>query len=175
MLLIALAGLPGTGKSALAHELVACLGCPCFDKDRVREAIFGPKAVEYSAEQDDVVVRALFASIASTARTRRFAHAILDGRTFTRRAHVLELQAFGEEHAIEIALVECQCRDDIARARIERDREHGAHVARNRDLDLYTRLRAARELIEIQHVVLDTDERSPAELARALIATLGLA
>ena len=175
MLLIAMAGLPGTGKSAVARAIVARLGCPRFDKDRVREALFGPHAVEYSAAQDDVVVRALLASVAYTARTQRFAQALLDGRTFTRRAHVAELLAFAEEHTIEVALVECQCRDVTARARIERDRESGAHVAANRDLDLYERLRAAREAIEVPHLVLDTDERTPAELARVVIEALGLA
>ena len=42
MTLIALAGLPGAGKSTLAHVLAAELGAPVFDKDTVRAALFAP-------------------------------------------------------------------------------------------------------------------------------------
>lgn len=180
MRLFAMAGLPGTGKSALAREIVAQTGCPCFDKDRVREALFGPFHVEYSSDQDDFVVRTLLAAIARTSRAKHDAIAVLDGRTFTRRAHVEELLAFGKEASIEVVFVECRTTDAVARARIELDLRSGAHVAKNRDLALYERLREASErfpsdLADARHIVLHTDDRAPADLAREVIQTFGLA
>ena len=41
MKLIALAGLPGTGKSTLAREIAATLEVPLLDKDRVRAVSYG--------------------------------------------------------------------------------------------------------------------------------------
>jgi len=61
--LVAFAGLPGTGKSTLARRVASELGAPLFDKDRVRDALFGPDHVAYTREQDDFVVEVLFQAI----------------------------------------------------------------------------------------------------------------
>jgi adenylylsulfate kinase len=39
-MLIAMAGLPGTGKSTLANALANALGAAVLNKDRVRAALF---------------------------------------------------------------------------------------------------------------------------------------
>ena len=54
MPIIALAGLPGTGKSTLARALSTALDAPVFDKDAVRAALYAPDRIEYSREQDEL-------------------------------------------------------------------------------------------------------------------------
>ena len=59
-MLIALAGLPGTGKSTLAVRLAADLGAAVLSKDAARAALFPPPVLDYSAGQDDVCMTAVF-------------------------------------------------------------------------------------------------------------------
>jgi predicted kinase len=52
-MLIAMAGLPGTGKSTLAHHLADACASIVLDKDSIRAALFPIDQVEYSTRQDD--------------------------------------------------------------------------------------------------------------------------
>lgn len=56
LLIIVMAGLPGTGKSTLARLLSQRLSAVVLDKDSVRAALFSSSDIEYSDAQDDFVV-----------------------------------------------------------------------------------------------------------------------
>ncbi len=167
MRIITLAGLPGTGKSALARALASELGVPVFDKDELRRRLFGQQA-GYSAEQNDAAARASYAAAAAALRAG-VGVAILDGRTYSRRVHVEELRTFARELGAELVLVHCRCDPSIARERIGRDLALGTHPAPDRTAGLYDRLASELEPIEAD-VTLDTGRRSAAMLARALLA-----
>jgi predicted kinase len=166
--LIVLAGLPGTGKSALARELAALLDCPVLDKDRLRAELYG-EAVEYAREQDDRVV----AQLLERARGLDAPCAILDGRCWTRRADVQALLGFARGAGIELAWIECTCAPSLARERLERDARAGAHPAANRGPELHQRLAQEAEPLEVPRIVLDSGAATPAELARGVLRELG--
>ena len=63
-MLVVMAGLPGTGKSALARRLAADLGGVVLGKDEVRAALFPPPLLDYSPEQDDLAVGAIYTAAA---------------------------------------------------------------------------------------------------------------
>ena len=92
-MLIAMAGLPGTGKSTLAARLAEALGGVVLDKDRVRAALFPPPALDYSAAQDGIAVAAIYRAAAHLHTTAPGLAVILDGQTFPRAAHLDDLLA----------------------------------------------------------------------------------
>jgi adenylylsulfate kinase len=119
--LIALAGLPGAGKSTLARVLAAELGAPVFDKDTVRAALFGPDRIEYSREQDDLCWELTLRAAAWELARRRPACAILDGRTYCRAGQVEALRTFAARAGLPLLLVECTCGEAAACERLAGD------------------------------------------------------
>ena len=85
-MLIAMAGLPGTGKSSLAAQLAANLGGVVLSKDVVRAAMFPPAVLDYSAAQDDAAMSAVFSAARLLLMANPGSVIILDGRTFSKAA-----------------------------------------------------------------------------------------
>jgi predicted kinase len=164
--LVALAGLPGTGKSTLAGALAEALDAPLFDKDAVRAALYAPERIEYSREQDDFVMSLIHLAVEREVR-RGGRCAVLDGRTYSRTEQVDALAALAQRCAARLALIECVADEAVVRARLAADR--GQHSAANRDPELYLRLRASAEPITRAKLVVDTARGSTAEhVARCL-------
>jgi predicted kinase len=155
-MLIALAGLPGTGKSTLAARLGQELGAVVLNKDAVRATLFPPPVLNYSAEQDDVCMVAIYAAARSILRGFPHQAVLLDGRTFLRAYQVRDLLALAESVNETPRVIECVCDDEVARRRLEDDRARGDHPAGNRTFALYKALQAAAEPLTVPRLVLDT-------------------
>lgn len=174
MIAIALCGLPGTGKSTLAGALGLALRCPVLDKDRVREALFGPAFTVFSQDQDDHCCRLLHETVAWLARHGRgdgtaCEHVVLDGRTYSKAKPVADLLQAARDLGFDVAFVECRAPSEVVEARLEHDRRMGAHAARNRAVELYRRLARECEPLSLPHVGIDThQEPLDAQVARVL-------
>ena len=155
-MLIAMAGLPGTGKSTLAARLAAALGGVVLSKDVARSALFPPPVLDYSSAQDDLAMSAVYAAarLLLTADPTRVV--ILDGRTFRRAAQVADLFALGREIGQEPVVVECVCDEGVARDRLARDAVAGRHPAGNRTAELYASVKATAEPLAVPRLTLDT-------------------
>lgn len=75
---IALMGLPGSGKSSLLRALPAALRMPVIDRDAIRAAMF-PESFDGRAEKD-AAVSAVWAALA--ARLKFGQRVVIDGMTF---------------------------------------------------------------------------------------------
>ncbi|HWE64287.1 MAG TPA: ATP-binding protein [Chloroflexota bacterium] len=167
-MLIAIAGLPGTGKSRLGRALGAALDAVVLDKDAIRAALFPSAEIEYSTEQDDLCLSIMLQVAGYLFRKEPRRAVILDGRPFARRYQRAAVAEFAEAGGIALRFVECVCSDETARARLERDAAASAHPAGNRDYALYQALKERFEPIEEPKLLVDTDQPFETCLARCL-------
>ncbi|MBA4188849.1 MAG: hypothetical protein C0467_12700 [Planctomycetaceae bacterium] len=163
LMLIAMAGLPGTGKSTLAARIAIALGGVVLSKDVVRSALFPPEVLDYSSAQDDCAMAAVFAAARHLLRANPNQVVILDGRTFRRAAQVADLLTLGREVGQEPFVIECVCDEATARERLDRDAAEGTHLAANRTGALHAAVKATAEPLTVPRVVLDTGKLSPAD------------
>jgi adenylylsulfate kinase len=159
-MLIALAGLPGTGKSTLAGRLAGELGGVVLDKDRVREALFPPPVGDYSADQNEICMAAIYRAAAHVLGNHPSRAVILDGRTYLRPGQVQDLLALAASVNEVPRVIECVCADEVARRRLEQDQALCRHPAGNRTYGLYLELKAAAVPLSVPRLVLDTGRTS---------------
>lgn len=165
-MIIAMAGLPGTGKSTLARALAGHLQGAVVNKDTLRAAAFPAPWTLYTTEQDDFVMN-LMLQVAAFLIERNCPAVILDGRTFSRayqRNIVIEAAARLKQH---LHFVECVCPDDVAIARIESD---NSHPAGNRNAELYWTVKANFEPLPEPKIIAYTALDLPLTLARTVTA-----
>lgn len=171
-MLVAMAGLPGTGKTTLARRLAAELAGVVLGKDEARAALFPPPVRDYSAEQDDLAMAAVYSAAAYIRRVFPDTPVILDGRTFRKAYQVRDLLALGRTVGEGPRVIECVCADDVVRGRLEHDLAEGLHPARNRTFELYLAVKARAEPIAAPHLTLDTGAVPPEECVRRAAAYL---
>jgi len=152
--IVSMAGLPGTGKSTIAHAIAQRIGAIVLDKDVIRAAMF-PGAVEYNTGQDEVVMTAMLAAAEYLLHRDPAKVVILDGRPFSRNSQLRRVIEFAERIPTDWRLVECTCREETATARLEADQ---SHPAANRNWDLYQSVKNRYEPKPEPKLVVDTDE-----------------
>lgn len=150
-MLIALAGLPGSGKTTLAKALQRLTAAPVLNKDIAR-ASWLPGREQYSDVDNDAVVERLLQQAEELLREGAKI-VVLDGRTFSKRRQVERLRQF----PLPLLIVECRCSERTALSRIAADSEHPAP---DRSADLYRRLRESADPIDADLIV-DTDALEP--------------
>jgi len=156
-MLIIMAGLPGTGKSTIARMLARHLNGHVFDKDAVRATLFGPKRVDYTAAQDDLVVDLMLRAAEYLFTRKPSLTVILDGRVFSRNSQLRTVTEFADRIGQQWHVVECICSEATARRRLTRAARRGSHVAANRNWQLYQELKSRFEAIPEPKTVIDTD------------------
>lgn len=170
-LLIAMAGLPGTGKSTLSRTLASLLGGAVIDKDEVRHALFPAPWTEYSTGQDDFVLHLMLRAAERLIREQKCPAVFLDGRTFS-QSYQLDLvrqAAQGLPPDCHLRIVECVCEPEIALRRIRGGQ--GSHRAANRDETLYWRVREQFQAIPQPKIVVDTGGSvDPPDIAGKLLS-----
>lgn len=170
-MVVALAGLPGTGKSTLARALGRALGAVVLDKDAIRAELFAPERIEYSRAQDDHCCRVMHER-AGELLAAGLPAVVFDGRTYSRRDQVEALEAFARSAGAELCLVECVADERVALERLERDAREGRHPAANRGVELYRALAAEREPLVPEHLVVDTSAGTTGEHVARCVAWL---
>lgn len=157
-MIVLMAGLPGTGKSTLAHAVAARIDGAILNKDAIRHAIFAPPDVEYSSAQDDFILHVMLEAAARLLRKRTHRVIFLDGRTFSRRYQIDQVLHAAKKLNQLWRIFECVCRDETARSRIEAQCTTGEHPAGNRTYAMYLDVKARFEPITLAKTIIDTDQ-----------------
>jgi predicted kinase len=169
-MIVLLAGLPGSGKSRLAHELSARLPGTVLSKDEIRSALLAPQEIEYSTEQDDFCQSVMLETAAYLLKKDPGRFVLLDGRTFSRRYQIEQVIQAAESLGQRWHILECVCSDELARRRLEEQARTGEHPARNRDYALYLEVKARFEEITKPKTVIDTGQAIETSVELALQA-----
>lgn len=157
MMIIMLAGLPGTGKSAIARELARILPAVVLDKDLIRAALFPAERISYTTAQDDFCLDVMLQTTTQLLQHKPGEPVILDGRTFSRRYQVQMVEQHAHLLNVPLVIIECLCSDATARERLTKDRIQGQHVAANRSYGLYCEIKARFEPIREPKIMVNTD------------------
>jgi len=156
-MMIMLAGLPGTGKSVIAHELAQALAAVVLNKDQIRAALFPATHITYTTEQDDFCLSVMLETATYLLRQQPDEPIILDGRTFSHTYQVQRVEQYATQLGVPLAIIECMCADETARQRLEQDATAGRHLAGNRSYALYLAIKARFEPIREPKLVVSTD------------------
>jgi dephospho-CoA kinase len=171
-MLIAMAGLPATGKSALAARLAAEINGVVLCKDQVRAALFPPPVLDYTGTENEISMDAIFTAVAHIRTTFPQHPVLIDGRTFLRSYQVHDLFALASSLQETPRIIECACSDEVTKKRLQDDLALGTHPARNRTYALYMALKARAEPIRVAHLVLDTGVMPLEECVQRCLAYL---
>jgi predicted kinase len=167
-MVVILAGLPGTGKSTVAHSLAERLPGAVLDKDIIRAALFTPAQVEYSLAQDDFCLEIMLQAAAYLLGRNLSSYVVLDGRTFSRRYQLKSVLDFCAQLKTRWAILECVCSEQTALARLKKAAVQRIHPASNRTPDLYHQIRKAWEPIDHPKLVIDTESSLDSCAERAM-------
>jgi predicted kinase len=157
-MLILMAGLPGSGKSALSRALAAEIGGTVLDKDEIRAALFSSADIEYSTEQNDFCMGIMLKVAGYVFRKDPSRRIFLDGRTFSRTYQLARATGFAEALGQPWRILECVCGEETAHTRLAKD---PAHLAANRNFELYLKVKARFEEILLPKTIIDTDQPFP--------------
>lgn len=168
-MLIVMMGLPATGKTTIAQELAAATGAIIVNKDRVREAMFPASVLDYSPEQNDLCMEAVYEATGYILRKWPEKSVIIDGRTYSKRRHVKRLLEIAQRLRVVPQCLECVSAEEVIRQRFGK---MTGHPAKDRTFEMYRNLRAKAEPLEIPRLTIDTGRLNLAEAAARCLAYL---
>jgi len=156
-MIVIMAGLPGTGKTTLARALALRIAGVVLNKDEIRAALFPPAEIEYSTAQDDFCMSILLETAGYLLQKNPTRTVLIDGRPFSKTRQLEQVKKAAEQLGQTWKILECSCRAETARKRLED--QATAHVAANRDYQLYLKLKSDWQEILLPKVIIDTDRQ----------------
>ena len=157
-MIIAMAGLPGSGKSTLSRALAdSCRGV-VLDKDAIRGVLFPPAYLDYSREQDDFCQLVMLRAAEYYLKQHPGLRVFLDGRPFSRRYQIDDVIETAERLKTPWRVIECVCSEEAAKQRLADQGTQLSHLARNRSYELYRSIQAQFEPILVPKLVINTDD-----------------
>lgn len=165
-LVVALIGLPGAGKSLVAHALEQAYGLRRVCRDTLRAAMF--PTCSYSYAEKRAAMRGVL--LAVEVNCMLGAGSVIDGVTFSRRRDLERLDATLAPYDVISLPLFLDCPPEVARERVAHDIETGRHLALDRSPALVDEIMARFEPPPPSCVVLDARLPKDALVAAALAA-----
>jgi predicted kinase len=167
-MLILMCGLPGAGKSWLAHELVKVIDADILDRDVIRDRIFPQALLDYSAAQNELASRVSY-QVAEYILARHPDRVILlDGRPFSKRKQIEVVKKLAERLGQTLKVIYCWAPDEVVLQRLAEDFAATHNVAAGRNKTKYERIKREFEPLTIDHLDVDTSQPLPTIIDRVL-------
>jgi aminoglycoside phosphotransferase family enzyme/predicted kinase len=166
--LVVIAGLSGTGKSAVAAALHARTGFMHLNSDVIRKRLAGlpvdvpakPSAYDAGIYTPEFSARTYHTMLEEAARSLAAGRGAILDATFRLRGGRDAARALARRHAVPFLLVDCRCEDAAVRRRLQRRAAQGGGAS-DADWNVYLEQRRRFEAIaadeEADHLVLDTE------------------
>jgi len=164
---VALIGLPGSGKSVVARALEDQLGLRRVDRDAIRHAMF-PKC-SYSFAEKRAAFRSML--LALEINCMLGASSVIDGVTFSRRRDLLRVDSVIGRYRFMPIPIFLDCPPEIARERIASDVKNNRHLARDRTPEIVTEVLARFDAPPPNALVIDASKPA-AEMCRIALAAV---
>ena len=117
--LVVLLGLPGSGKTTLAHRLTETTDVVVVSRDTIRSAMFPD--CRYTAEEKVAAFAAMQEAIRITLSAGR--RVCTDGMTFANEADRQAMRRVAADLGVRIHFVFCDCPLEVAQRRVATDTE----------------------------------------------------
>jgi predicted kinase len=169
-MIVLMAGLPGTGKTTLAHALAAQTSGRVLGKDEIRHELFSADEIEYSSRQDDFCLQVMLETAGYLLRQDSHRIIFLDGRPFSRRYQIDNVTNAAASLHQRWHILECVCSEEIAKRRLCDQSASGVHPAGNRNAQLYLEVKSRFESITLPKTVVNTGQSLQACIEEGLMA-----
>lgn len=160
--LLLLCGLPGTGKSFLAHQLADALPFVIIESDMVRKILF-PQP-RYTAQESRWVHRTCHALMAKL--LKRGVRVIYDATNLIEYHREL-VYRIAKRAGARLVVVKTVVSEEVAQERLGVRQERNAEVS-DADWRIYRRMASRQEEIAHPHLVIDTTENLEEAVAKVL-------
>jgi len=148
--LIAVSGLPGTGKSYFCSKLVEKLPALVLESDVLRKALF--PVPDYGQQESSRLFRAIHRLIERL--LKKGASVILDATNLTER-HREQLYSIAEHLNVKLILVRVEAPPQLVRERLKA-RQSNPDSTSDADWTVYQQMKHNAEKINRNHYVVDT-------------------
>ncbi|MEZ5891299.1 MAG: AAA family ATPase [Xanthobacteraceae bacterium] len=166
-IVIALMGLPGSGKTTVAERIVRACDLSVISRDAIRAAMFRP--ARFTELEKRCAYQALLLALATCLELGR--SCLVEGMTFSRTSEVEEVRRIAETAGAHFLPVFLDCPVDVAQARAARDLEQKSRAPEDRDEKLVARVAERFETPPPDALRLDAT-KPPEEIARAILDRL---
>lgn len=164
---VALMGLPGSGKTTIAERLARERDLSVVSRDAIRAAMFRPCA--FTDREKQAAYQALLFAVAACLDLGR--SCLVDGMPFSRAGEVDDVRRIAQKAGAAFLPVFLDCPVEVAKARAARDIAEQGRAPEDRDGDLVARV-AARFDTPPPDVLRVDAMLSPDQIAKAILHRL---
>lgn len=158
-LLIAIFGLPGTGKTTVAELLAQHLGTKHFNTDKVRNRI--DKREQYDEENKDLVYDKMLELTKSEIEKGK--NVIVDG-TFYKKKLRMRFMELANSYDAPVKWVEVCAKEETVKKRVSKTRRYS-----EADYAVYQKIKTEFEPMEEFHIQLFSDLEEPSDMVKKAI------
>jgi predicted kinase len=165
-LIVLFCGLPGVGKTSLAHELAPLINAIVLSTDKIRKEVISKPT--YTKEEKRLIYDVMLL-VARYLHDAAGINCILDASFNTEKSRRTAIEKLVNVSSDQIYIVECICPEDVVITRLKARKGDYSDA----DIDIYRKMKQLYEPVKEmeKHIVIDTsqDPKMNAEQIRTWI------